>query len=93
MWCRPNTYQTTTSVLSIDRSALVHSPRPVSLIDWLTNSPAGHRSSAAFGVTHTVWPITLARVNTGDSGSNIAGIDPPGTSLYAGWDDVSARSA
>src|SRR5689334_17133581 len=81
----PNTYHSTTSVLSIDRLANVHRPRPVSCVDWFTNSPAGQRSSGRFGVTHRVWPITLARSSTGDSGSNIGGIAPLVTSLYDGW--------
>ena len=54
MWWMPNTYQSTTSVFSIGRSALVHSARPVSRTDWLTNSPAGQRSSEWFGVTQRV---------------------------------------
>src|SRR5882757_8026717 len=81
----PNTYHSTTSVFSIERSALVHSPRPVSSADWLTNSPAGQRSSGWFGVTQRVCPMTLARCRTGDRGSNIGGIAPVGTSLYDGW--------
>src|ERR1700761_3101775 len=80
----PNTYQSTTSVFSIDRLAFVHSAIPVSVADWLTNSPAGQRSSGSFGVTHKVCPMTVARWKTGDAGSNIAGNAPVGTSLYDG---------
>jgi hypothetical protein len=33
MWWMPKTYQSTTSVSSIDRLAIVHRPMPVSLAD------------------------------------------------------------
>src|SRR5690349_5232937 len=85
MWSMPNPYHSTTSVLSIDRLFLVHSARRVSEADWLTNSPAGQRSSALFGVTHRVCPMAVARWKIGDAGSNIAGNAPVGTSLYDGW--------
>src|SRR4030095_16805184 len=81
----PNTYHITTSVFSIDRLARVQRPRPVSRLDWFTNSPAGQRSSRRLGVTHRVGPITLARSRTGESGSNIGGMAPLGTNLYDGW--------
>ena len=81
MWWMPKVYQSTTSVLSMLRLAFVHSPSPLSVADWFTNSPAGQRSSGLFGVTHTVWPMTSARANTGEAGSNMAGMASPGTSL------------
>src|SRR6185503_18949860 len=82
-WWMPKTYQSTTSVSSIGRCARVQTASPSSEADWFTNSPHGHRSSAWNGVTHSVWPITWARSNTGDDGSIIAGNAPDGTSLYA----------
>ena len=80
-WWRPKTYQSTTSVPAIGRCALVQVPRPSSASDWLTNSPHGHRSSVANGVTHSWCPIASARRNTGDSGSSMAGKVPDGASL------------
>ena len=67
MWWMPKTYQSTTSVFSIDRLPFVHSAIPVSVADWLTNSPAGQRSSELFGVTHSVCPIMVARWKIGDA--------------------------
>src|SRR5690242_17470832 len=84
MWWIPKTYQSTTSVFSMFLLALVHSASPVSRTDWLTNSPAGHRSSGLLGVTHRVWPITVARWKTGEFLSNIIGSAPLGSSLYDG---------
>src|SRR5258705_4795560 len=85
MWWMPNTYHITTSVFSIERLASVHRPSPVSLLDWLTNSPAGHRSSGPLGVTHQVCRTTFARSTTGDSGAGSGGVAPLGTNLYDGW--------
>ena len=88
----PNTYQSTTSVSSIGRFRAVHAGSPSSRLLWLTNSPHGHRSSGAYGVTHRVCPMTCARWNTGEAGSIIGGKQPPGTSLYAtGWPSLFSR--
>jgi hypothetical protein len=46
MWWMPNTYHSTTSVSSIDRSARVHAARPESCSLWTGKSPQGQRSSA-----------------------------------------------
>src|ERR1039458_4292363 len=78
----PNTYHSTTSVLSIERSCAVHRARPLSASLRLGNSPHGQRSSGRYGVTHRVCPITAARRRTGEDGSRSAGNEPPGTSLY-----------
>ena len=81
MWWMPNTYQSTMSVSSIERSCAVHTGSPRSSSLWTTNSPQGQRSSSWNGVTHSVWPIACARSSTGESGCIIGGIAPPGTSL------------
>ena len=82
MWWMPNTYQSTTSVSSIGRSAAVHKGSPVSRSERFGKSPHGHRSSGRYGVTHSVCPITSARWNAGEEGESSGGNAPPGTSLY-----------
>src|SRR4029450_2280576 len=81
MWWMPKTYQSTTSVLSIERFCAVHLGSPSSSALWTTNSPHGQRSSCSYGVTQRVWPITWARRNTGESGSIMTGKQAPGPSL------------
>ena len=83
MWWMPNTYHSTTSVSSIGRLRAVQpgSPASASWRLWTTNSPHGQRSSASNGVTQSVCAIASARPSTGDAGSSIGGIAPPGTSL------------
>ena len=44
MWWMPNTYQSTTSVFSMDRFASVHAGRPESCSLRLGKSPQGQRS-------------------------------------------------
>src|SRR4029077_590865 len=72
-WLMPNTYQSTTSASSIGRFCFVHTGRPVSVWLWVGISPHGQRSSSAYAVTHSVWPITCARSNTGEERSISAG--------------------
>jgi hypothetical protein len=45
MWWMPNTYHSTTSVFSMDRSAVVQTARPSSCSLWTGKSPHGQRSS------------------------------------------------
>src|ERR1700722_3930277 len=82
MWWMPNTYHSTTSVSSIDRFAAVHAGNPESRNERFGKSPHGQRSSARYGVTHSVCPITSARWNAGADGDSSGGNAPPGTSLY-----------
>ncbi len=50
---QPELCQTTMSVFSTERLLAVHAGRPSPPVDWLTNSPAGKRSSGAKRVTHS----------------------------------------
>jgi hypothetical protein len=45
MCCRPNTYQSTTSVFSTDRSASVQAGMPLSRAAWTGRLPHGQRSA------------------------------------------------
>src|SRR5215204_1021168 len=54
-WWMPNTYQSTMSVFSMERSCAVHTGSPRSWSLWTTNSPQGQRSSGWNGVTQSVW--------------------------------------
>ena len=47
MWWMPKTYQSTTSVSSIERPAAVQAGRPSSTEDWFGKRPQGQRSSGA----------------------------------------------
>ena len=78
----PNTYHSTTSVFSIERSAAVHTGRPSSRSLRFGKSPQGQRSSGRYGVTHSVCPITSARRKAGEASSSSAGNAAEGTSLY-----------
>src|SRR6516162_1688243 len=77
-----NTYHSTTSVFSMGRSAAVQAGSPVSRAERFGKSPHGHRSSARYGVTHSVCPITSARKNAGEDSESSGGNAPDGTSLY-----------
>src|ERR1700683_2035103 len=78
----PNTYHSTTSVFSMDRFAAVQAGSPSSVRLRLGKSPHGQRSSARYGVTHSVCPITSARLKAGVEGPSSGGNAPDGTTLY-----------
>ena len=48
---------------------------------WTGKSPQGQRSSARYGVTQRVWPMTWARWKAGEAGSISGGNAADGTSL------------